>query len=95
MSMQPQQQQMGSWSDKNALTIDAIVPDESTAQQAVQEFVRDQAVKQVTFSREGGTPRVRISLHSGAVSQFKDRLTRLADTIERSYQTAGYGQQQR
>lgn len=93
---QQQQQQGGRWlGGQNPLGIDALIPDENTAQQVVQEATRDQAIKEVHFRRElDGTTYVRIELRPEAVSQFKDKLTRLGETVQRSYQSTGFGSSQ-
>jgi Glu-tRNA(Gln) amidotransferase subunit E-like FAD-binding protein len=94
--MQSQQfHQQSQWlASKNPLTIDAVVPDEQTAQQIVQEHTTDPAVREVTFRRDSdGTPHVRISLQPQAVSQFKDKLQRIGESVQRSYQSVGYGSQ--
>lgn len=92
--MQSQNKQQGQWlASKNPLTIEAVVPDEDTAQQIVQEHTRDTAIREVTFRRDqDGTPHVRISLQPQAVSQFKDKLQRFGESVQRSYQSAGYTQ---
>lgn len=96
MSMQQQQQTQQTrlaWGSKSPLTLDAMVPDERTASDLVSRFTTDQAVKEVSFRREAdGTPHIRISLQPGAVQQFQDRIQQLTDAIQRSYQSAGYGQ---
>jgi hypothetical protein len=96
--MSMSEQQLQSWQpNPNAITIEVPIPDENTAQQLVSEYTKDRATQQVTFVRDQmtGTSRVRISLRPEAVSQFKDRLTKLADTVERSYQSAGLTSSQR
>lgn len=92
---QNQQQLQQQWlASKEPLTIDAVVPDEKTAQQIVTEHTSDPSIREVVFRREkDGTPHVRISLQPQAVSQFKDKLQRFGESVQRSYESAGYSQQ--
>jgi len=94
-SQSTQQQRWGGQQNKSPLTLDAVVLDERAASDLVSRFSQDQAVREVTFRREqDGTPHIRISLQPNAISQFKDRVQQVTEAIERSYQSAGYGQQQ-
>lgn len=97
MSMQQQQDQQ-QWQqklrasglgNKTPLTIDAIIPSEQHAQRVVQQFTQDQSVREVAYRREpDGTPHVRIQLRPEAVSQFREKLQSLSQSVEEAYSSA-------
>lgn len=70
---------------RTAITIEAVVPSPETFQELAQQIQSTPGLKEMSYRREGGTPRVRIQATHEALPQIQQVLEKVGQTVLAAY----------
>ena len=83
------QQQQQQWQQRNqtAVSIDVVAPDPSTFAQLAQQLPSKPGLKELSFRREGSTPRIRIQATQEALPHIQQTLSQVVQSVQQAYAT--------